>query len=103
MNLIEKLGLEKCKQIVDGAPDCTADTYVADTDTYFSLEFGSYFDHGEGGWNDSDYRSLEDLYCDYISIFVLSELCKEIANHEHTDDCTDIKNHISPNTKVIER
>ena len=36
MNLIEKLGLEKCKQIVDGAPEgCDAyetDTHVFDLD-----------------------------------------------------------------------
>ncbi len=47
MNLIEKLGLEKCKQIVDGAP--------------------------------------------------------AIANHERTDTCSDIANHISPRTTVIDK
>ena len=26
-----------------------------------------------------------------------------LADHDRTDHCTDIRNHISPNTKVIER
>ena len=31
------------------------------------------------------------------------EVRQEIADYERTDTCSDIKNHISPNTKVIER
>lgn len=67
MNLIEKLGLEKCKAIVDGAPD-GCDTYETDT-----------------------------------HVFELDELRAAIADHDRIDTCSDIKNHISPNTKVIER
>jgi len=32
----------------------------------------------------------------------LNDLRTAIANHERADTCSDIKNHISPNTKVIE-
>ena len=34
--------------------------------------------------------------------FLISDLRAAIADHDRTDTCTDIKNHISPNTKVIE-
>ena len=66
MNLIEKLGLEKCKQIVDGAPD-GCDAYETDT-----------------------------------HVFDLDDLRVAIADHDRTDDVTDIRNHISPNTRVSE-
>lgn len=78
MNLIEELGLEKCKQIVEGAPDW-ADIFCIISDEYF-ITVG-----------------YEPECC----IF-LKNLRIAIANHERTDTCTDIKNHISPNTKVIE-
>ena len=33
----------------------------------------------------------------------LDSLRTAIADHDRTDHCTDIRNHVSPNTKVIER
>ena len=66
MNLIEELGIEKCRAIVDGAPeDC--DAYETDT-----------------------------------HVFDLDDLRAAIADHDHTDHVTDIRNHISPNTRVSE-
>ena len=81
MNLIEELGIEKCREIVDGAPDwattyCTA--YAA---------YGATFH-----W----YGSCKNCY-------ELPVLRTAIADHDRTDTCSDIKNHISPNTKVSER
>lgn len=76
MNLIEKLGLEKCKQIVEGAPDWS----------------NSYDLKGKDYWKGG-------VFATAVSI---DDLRTEIANHERTDTCSDIKNHISPNTKVIE-
>lgn len=35
--------------------------------------------------------------------FLISDLRTALADHDRIDTCTDIKNHISPNTKVIER
>lgn len=35
--------------------------------------------------------------------FSHEELCAAIADHERTDYCSDIRNHLSPLTKVIER
>lgn len=81
MNLIEKLGLEKCKQIVDGAPDW-ATTYCT---TYAA--YGATFH-----W----YGACKNCY-------ELPVLRAAIADHELTDTCSDIKNHLSPNTKVINK
>ena len=66
MNLIEKLGIEKCRAIVDGAQE-GCDAYETDT-----------------------------------HVFDLDELRAAIADHDRIDTCSDIANHISPNTKVIE-
>ena len=147
MNLIEKLGLEKCKQIVDEAPDKTASHYVADTDTYFSEEFRTYFSHSLEDWETSDFHCAGDLEQNYGSVFSLADLKAQIDHHYYgrseaeelaayaelsqekieggamlvgdfskvreriqsvfeddgADYVTDIKNHISPTTVVIER
>ena len=79
MNLIEKLGLEKCKQIVDGAPD-DAKTYSLILNLYSHLEMVTPFN-----WI---------RLCDFRTA---------LADHDRIDTCTDIRNHISPNTKVIEQ
>lgn len=79
MNLIEELGLEKCKQIVDGAPEWAQG---------FCFELSVYAASSKG--------VKLDITC-------LDDLRTAIADHDRTDTCTDIRNHISPNTKVIEK
>lgn len=78
MNLIEELGLEKCKQIVDGAPEWAQG---------FCFELSVYAASSKG--------VKLDITC-------LDDLRTAIADHDRIDTCSDIKNHISPNTKVIE-
>ena len=82
MNLIEKLGLEGCHRIVDGAPEWAES---------FNVYLAAY---GSGG-----------IPCK--GDVLISDLRAAIANHtdnfSHFDHCTDIRNHISPNTVVIER
>ena len=78
MNLIEELGLEKCQAIVDGAP-AIANFYLL----------------GKGYM-----RMGSVLLDDAIS---LEDLRSAIADHNCTDYVSDIANHISPLTKVIER
>ena len=34
---------------------------------------------------------------------LLADLRKEIADHDRTDTCVDISNHISPSTRIIEK
>ncbi|WP_218209099.1 hypothetical protein [Acinetobacter sp. F9] len=147
MNLIEKLGLEKCKQIVDGAPEGAE--YWRDMDSVCSpneiLHYrwfaGALIVHdAEKGWIKSIYHDGNEYILDQLEL--LSDLKSEIDHHYYgqseekeleqyallsqekieggamligdnskavqmvrdiTDHCSDIKNHISPNTKVIER
>lgn len=77
MNLIEKIGLEKCKQIVDGAPDWAES---------FNVYLAAY---GSGG-----------IPCK--GDVLISSLRTALADHDRIDTCSDIRNHVSPNTKVIE-
>jgi len=82
MNLIEKLGLEKCKQIVDGAPEWAV-FWITRNEYHISMwSFPNMTGH---------------------SSYLLSDLRAAIADHDRTDYVSDIANHISPLTKVIER
>ena len=96
MNLIEKLGLEKCRQIVDGAPEW-ANKFNPETKVYsktvnvvfLGASYATHVVHSQAGF----LNGLVDL----------KDLRAAIADHDRTDHCSDIKNHISPNTKVIEQ
>ena len=79
MNLIENLGLEKCKAIVDGAPMWASG---------YSIQSRDYF--------------IGSIWVEETEFYV-DDLRTAIADHERTDHCTDIRNHISNNTKVTER
>lgn len=113
MNLIEKLGIEKCRQIVDGAPENSqAVVPCLDGEMYFAQRGdGKWFRYSDG------YQKWLEYYggCDPMDVAVkISDLRTAITNHgtttndgadnfSHFDHCSDIKNHISPNTVVIER
>ena len=71
------LTIEQMREIVDGAPKWAVSV---------NLHNGMYYGLRE--------VSRGDLW--------LMELRTAIADHDRIDTCTDIKNHISPNTKVIE-
>ena len=43
-----------------------------------------------------------DAYETDTHVFELDELRTAIADHDRIDTCSDIRNHVSPNTKVIE-
>lgn len=96
MNLIEQLGLEKCKAIVDGAPE-GANKFNPETNVYsktvnvmfLGASYATHIVHGQVGF----LGGLVDL----------KDLRTAIADHDRTDHCSDIRNHISNNTKVTER
>lgn len=126
MDLIKKFGIEKCKFILDNAPEgaemwwdlplfhttCSVLYYRWLSDDLF------LFDEKEG-WIKSVYHDGCDSISDQLEL--LSELGTAIDDAERgllvvgdsrkvahairdiTDNCSDIRNHISPNTKVIER
>ena len=121
MNLIEELGLEKCRAIVDGAPEW-ASHYVPDKDKticchnedhfYFRDQVKLGVEHirlsdirtaiaehekCQHKWNETTsngdaYRFFVCKHCDSTQNYVPFE----------ADNCSDIRNHVSPNTKVIE-
>ena len=122
MNLIEELGIEKCRAIVDGAPEW-ASHYVPDRDKticchnedhfYFRDQVKLGVEHirlsdirtaiaehekCQHKWNETTsngdaYRFFVCKHCDSTQNYVPFE----------ADNCSDIRNHVSPNTKVIER
>lgn len=83
MNLIEKLGLEKCKAIVERHRNLG--THFTKF-KYYSVKKDDFF--------------LSQLFIDCICV---DDLRAAIADHNRTDYVSDIANHISPLTKVIER
>lgn len=104
MNLIEELGIEKARAIVDGAPE-TATIFCRDK---------YYEEWSHTGWVVSDGRQWVDCEKPRGCLIGIADLRTAIMNHgtptnegtrntDITDNCTDIRNHISPNTKVIER
>ena len=44
-----------------------------------------------------------DAYETDTHVFDLDDLRAAIADYDRIDTCSDIRNHVSPNTKVIER
>ena len=79
MNLIEKLGLEKCKQIVDGVP-AIANFYIP---------------------SKAGYTRMGSVLLD--GAISLNDLRTALADHERTDYVSDIRNHIAPTTVVIDK
>ena len=122
MNLIEELGLEKARAIVDAVPN---------GGTHFKLSFGLsifyllssgdgadlaglWIDDGDDSyWGLSSYKNFE-LFMPENRFISIEDLRTAIAEHgtptnkgtdnlSHFNHCTDIRNHISPLTGVIER
>jgi len=78
---IKEYGVEKAREVVEGAPDRTASHYVVDTDTYFSEKFHTYFDHSLNDWETADLHCVSDLEANYeivLDLFDLKRLVKSI-------------------------
>ena len=80
MNLIEKLGLEKCKQIVENHATC----YMPRIFKYWSESLNDYV--------------LAEKY----ATASVDAIRTALADYDRIDTCSDIANHISPLTKVID-
>ena len=114
-NLIEKVGgIEKAREIVEGAPTwattyCMAYAAYGGTFHWYGACKNCYelpalctaiaeHEKYQHKWNETTsngdaYRFFVCKHCDSTQNYVPFE----------ADHCTDIRNHISPNTKVIER
>jgi len=77
MTTINNLTIEQMREIVESAPDWAI------------------------WWCVEKKKFLDFIPCS--KCLVIEDLRTAIADHDRIDTCTDIKNHISPNTKVIER
>ena len=101
MNLIEKLGIEKARAIVDGVLE-GRDTYCLDAKDYFKqlpiMKRCSVC---------VDLDDLRTAIANHdLTVSNLSQNDKQIdlsIKKDIEDHCTDIGNHISPLTRVIER
>lgn len=72
-------GIEKARVIVGGAPKWSL-SYCDKAKDYFAMVA-------------SDFNCCTNI----------GELRTAIADHDRTDNCVDISNHISPSTKIIEK
>ena len=80
-DFIKQHGVDKAREIVEGAPDKTATHYVfRKIPSYYSVEFQSWYHDGE--WWDSDCHTEQDLIDSYGEDYVvnLSDLKNLIAN-----------------------
>ena len=73
------MNLEQMKKIVDGAP-AIANFYIP---------------------SKAGYTRMGSVLLD--GAISLNDLRTALADHDRIDTCSDIRNHVSPNTKVIEQ
>ncbi len=100
MTTINNLSIEQMREIVDGAPtqDCFYDTYEG---LFYSKDHDHYWE-----WWDSDCK--EWFECEFVvnqnedGFLHLNDLRTAIAKHDTTDHVTDIRNHVSPSTRVVD-
>ncbi|WP_335876844.1 hypothetical protein [Acinetobacter baumannii] len=71
---IREFRVEKAREVVEGAPDKTATHYVIDTDTYYSEDFLTYFDHSLEDWETADLNNIAELETIYEHVVSLSDL-----------------------------
>lgn len=91
------LTIEQMREIVDGAP-------VEAKLFQFTGELFSYLQecNGDHFWFNPNSGEWELDYSDIRTMQSLNDLRAAIADHDRTDHVTDIRNHISPNTRVSE-
>ena len=80
-DFIKQHGVDKAREVVEGAPDKTATHYVfRKIPSYYSVEFQSW--HHDDEWWDSDCHTEQDLIDSYGDDYVvnLSDLKNLIAN-----------------------
>ncbi|MEG1695598.1 MAG: hypothetical protein RR282_00715 [Acinetobacter sp.] len=88
IQFIKENGVEKAREVVDGAPDKTASHYViSKRPHYYSVDFQSYFNNGD--WYDSDYTSEQDLVNDYEpqNVIRISDLKRIIKSVKLVEVC----------------
>lgn len=132
MNLIEKLGLEKARAIVDGAPKHAeyysplsySNKYKKSVrDNTYEPDVANGYTKSYDFWDGRKWNGCACMLEHLDDLVLISDIRTAIANHDLSvsnlsqndkqadlsiksdieDYCTDIRNHISPLTGVIER
>lgn len=83
---ISDFGEKKAREIVEGTPDKTATHYVADTDTYYSEDFLTYFDHSLEDWETADLNNISELETIYEHVVNLSDLKRLVESLDIIND-----------------
>lgn len=76
------LTIEQMRKIVDGAPETATDVILDGSQVFYGSGLIAL-------------RGVEKF-------FKLHSIRTALADHDRIDTCSDIRNHMSPNTKVIE-
>lgn len=85
-NLIEKLGgIEKAREIAFD-PLHPQMTHVSNDGRH---------------WVNEAFAHIPEIQCQIESMIRIDDLRTAIAEHD-TDNCSDIRNHVSPNTRVVD-
>lgn len=87
-------GIEKARAIVEGAPDNTA--------LYYNNEDGDLVYFRDGDYYDNDYGDWFEIYFMMPDLILLNDLRTAIASHSEDHEWEDIRNHVSPSTKVVD-
>lgn len=105
------LTIEQMRKIVDGAPeDSTHFKLLLGASIFYLLSSndeadlaGLWIDDGDDSyWGLSSYQNWE-LLLESNRFISIDDLRAALADHDRTDYVSDIRNHIAPTTKVIER
>ncbi|WP_426690737.1 hypothetical protein ACP6EU_05960 [Acinetobacter baumannii] len=91
---IREYGVEKAREVVEGAPDRTASHYVVDTDTYYSEDFLTYFDYSLDDWETADLNSIDELKAIYelvIDLRILKRLVESVDLVQHMGGISEVK------------
>ena len=94
------LTIEQMRKIVDGAPEGATEYRKLSCTTRY-VRVGEKFAEW---WDGEKWCRFTAPFTDENNLLrckPLKDLIAAIADHDRTDHCSDIKNHISPNTKVI--
>ena len=96
-----KLTIEQMREIVDGAPEGATEYRKLSCTTRY-VRVGEKFAEW---WDGEKWCRFTAPFTDENNLLrckPLKDLIAAIADHDRTDHVTDIRNHISPNTRVSE-
>ena len=101
MTTINNLTIEQMREIVEGAPEEATDYRKLSCTTRYVRVGERYAEW----WNGEKWCRFSEPFTDENNILrckPLNDLRTAIAKHDTTDHVTDIRNHVSPSTRVVD-